>query len=122
MKKGLAVCFLTILLISGCAALQPDQKAANEVVLKRDNYGVPHIYAQTVYGLFYGYGYAIAQDRLFSMEMARYSGQGRVSEFLGEKYIDFDKKIRANYKPESIMAQLGSLSQQDKDVFSGYAA
>ena len=122
MKKGLAVCFLAVLLISGCAALQTDQRAQNEVVIKRDNYGVPHIYAQTVYGLFYGYGYAIAQDRLFSMEMARYSGQGRVSEFLGEKYIDFDKKTRANYKPESIKTQLGSLSQQDKDVFSGYAA
>ncbi len=44
-----------------------------EVTIKRDNYGVGHVYADTVYGLYYGYGYAVAQDRLFQMEMAKRS-------------------------------------------------
>jgi penicillin amidase len=94
----------------------------NEVVIKRDEYGVPHVYADTVYGLFYGYGYAVAQDRLFMMEMARYAGQGRVSEVLGPSYVDFDKKIRSLYKPASIKNQLAALSKKDRDVFRGYAA
>jgi penicillin G amidase len=34
---------------------------AGDVTIKRDTYGTPHVYASEVYGLFYGYGYAIAQ-------------------------------------------------------------
>ena len=94
----------------------------NEVIIKRDNYGVPHVYAETIYGLFYGYGYAVAQDRLFQMEIAKRSTQGKVAEVLGEKYIDFDKGIRSNYNPVSIQRQLDYLSCKDQDIFNGYAA
>ncbi|MGT2491964.1 penicillin acylase family protein [Cupriavidus basilensis] len=64
--------------------------AAQQVVIKRDEYGVPHIYADTAYKLFYGYAYAVAQDRLFQMEMAKRSTQGTVAEVLGEKFAKFD--------------------------------
>jgi len=51
-----------------------------EVVIRRDSWGVPHIFAHTVYDLFYGYGYAVAQDRLFQMEMSKRSVNGTVAE------------------------------------------
>ncbi|MFC7158120.1 penicillin acylase family protein [Pseudidiomarina halophila] len=44
---------------------------------------MPHIYADETYGLFYGYGYAVAQDRLFQIEMIRRSAMGTVAEVLG---------------------------------------
>ena len=53
------------------------------VEIRRDGYGMPHVPASTPFGLFYGYGYVVAQDRLFQMEMARRSTQGRVAEVLG---------------------------------------
>jgi len=56
-----------------------------QVTIKRDNFGVGHVYADTVYGLYYGYGYAVAQDRLFQMEMAKRSTQGKVAEVLGSR-------------------------------------
>ncbi|GAB3629290.1 penicillin acylase [Pandoraea terrae] len=96
--------------------------ATQGVTIKRDEYGVPHIYANTVYGLFYGYGYAIAQDRLFQMEMAKRSTQGTVAEVLGGKFVDFDKSIRANYWPASIERQLSALPQRERDILEGYAA
>jgi penicillin G amidase len=112
--------------VAACSQLQVTETPPNQVTIKRDTYGVPHIYAETVYGLFYGYGYAIAQDRLFSMEMAKHSGQGRVSEFLGvgddDKYINFDRRIRSMYKPDAILNQLANLPGEDKAVFDGYAA
>ncbi len=109
--------FLTTVLIAS-ASSSPE----NQVVIKRDQYGVPHVYAQTTYGIFYGYGYSIAQDRLFQIEMARRGGQGLTAEVLGEKYIDFDKKIRSNYNPASIIKQLKDLPKNDWAVFDGYAA
>jgi len=117
-RKGIA-----IILAFGILAFAGTAFASNdEVTIKRDTYGVPHVYAETVYGLFYGYGYAVAQDRLFQMEMAKRSTQGRVAAVLGEKYIDFDKKIRGNYNPVSIQRQLDRLNEQDDAILNGYAA
>lgn len=93
-----------------------------QVTIKRDTYGVPHIYAQKVYGLFFGYGYAIAQDRLFQLEMIKRSTQGRVSEVLGADHLAFDIDIRKNFKPESIKAQIKNLKKKERDVLEGYAA
>lgn len=94
----------------------------HEVVIKRDEYGVPHIYADTTYSLFYGYGYAVAQDRLFQMEMAKRSTQGTVAEVLGDKFVPFDKMTRGNYWPASIEKQIAALPKSERDILDGYAA
>ena len=102
--------------LSALAASPP-----TEVKIVRDEYGMPHIYADDTYRLFYGYGYVVAQDRLFQMEMARRSTQGTVSEVLGNAFVSFDKDIRQNYWPDSIRAQIASLSAEDKSILQGYA-
>ena len=97
------------------------QHHKSAVKIIRDNFGVPHVYAKSVYGLFYGYGYSIATDRLFQMEMAKRTVLGTVSEVLGADYLDFDKKIRSNYWPASIKSQYESLRKKYKKIFEGYA-
>ena len=116
---GSAVSVLVVLAFALIGVSYGDQ---GQVTIKRDNYGVGHVYADTVYGLFYGYGYAVAQDRLFQMEMAKRITQGKVAEVLGEEYVEFDKRIRGNYNPISIQRQLDRLSESDADIFNGYAA
>lgn len=95
---------------------------SGQVTIRRDEYGMPHVYAGTVYGLFYGYGYAVAQDRLFQMEMARRSTQGQVAEVLGEKMVAFDESIRGNFSPERIQRQLAALPASERQILDGYAA
>jgi penicillin amidase len=109
---------IVLVLLSGCAGVTNDQ----DVRLIRDEWGTPHVYADTIYGLYYGYGYAIAQDRLFQMEMAKRSTQGTVAEVLGADFIEYDKTTRALFKPESIRSQLDALMAEDRGVFTGYAA
>ena len=53
----------------------------------RDEWGVPHIYAQNDDDLFFAQGYVMAQDRLWQMEMHRRIGSGRLSEIFGEKTL-----------------------------------
>ena len=60
------------LALAGCATTGGSTGTAT---IKRDSYGVPHVYANDVRGLFYGYGYVVAEDRLFQMEMAKRSGE-----------------------------------------------
>lgn len=59
-----------------------------------DTYGVPHIYAQTETDAQYALGYLHAQERLFQMEMIRRVAEGRLSEFLGEPTLKFDRYFR----------------------------
>ncbi|HRW18474.1 MAG TPA: penicillin acylase family protein [Dermatophilaceae bacterium] len=92
------------------------------VTIKRDTYGIPHVYALTTHDLFRGYGYVVGEDRLFQMEMSRRTTQGTVSEVLGSAFVALDKDTRNGSDPDSIRAQLAALPQQDRDIFEGYAA
>lgn len=119
MKKPVLI--LTVLMLAACAVREsPDPERSLRIV--RDDYGVAHVYAGDIYGLYYGYGYAVAQDRLFQMEMTRRSTQGRVAEVLGPDYLDYDKGTRRLFDPSSIKRQLDALAERDRDIFTGYAA
>ena len=64
------------------------------VEIQRDACGVPHIFAETEPDLFVGYGYAMAQDRLFQMDYLRRQALGRLSEVLGPEAYDDDLLAR----------------------------
>lgn len=59
----------------------PSLKA--KVTVKRDDWGVPHIYADHETDAYFALGYCQAQDRLFQMEMMRRLAQGELAELLG---------------------------------------
>lgn len=122
MKKIVLIICATFC-ITACNNQPLSNSLANgEVEIIRDEYGTAHVYANTVYDVFFGYGYAVAQDRLFQMEMARRSAVGTVAEVLGSDYADFDEQTRHLYSPHSIREQLSGLAEDDLAVFEGYAA
>ncbi|GAA0878064.1 penicillin acylase family protein [Algoriphagus jejuensis] len=56
-----------------------------------DNYGIPHIYAQSEEDAYRTLGYVHAQDRLFQLEMMRRVGSGTLAEFLGKDLLEIDR-------------------------------
>jgi len=64
------------------------------VEVRRDQWGVPHIYAKTTHDLFLAQGYVVAQDRLWQMEMWRRAGEGRLAEVLGPDFVERDRTAR----------------------------
>ena len=64
------------------------------VTIARDDYGVPHITAETETGVFFGQGFAVAQDRLFQMEQIRRAAEGKLSEWFGGATLNADKETR----------------------------
>ncbi len=70
----------------------PGLKEPVEVL--RDEWGIPHIYAQNVDDLFMAQGYVMAQDRLWQMEMWRRWREGRLSEIFGPEAFDYDLRTR----------------------------
>ncbi len=64
------------------------------VEIVRDNANVPHIFGATDADVFYGLGYAHAQDRLWQMMTMRRTVQGRLSEIFGTRTLPIDTLIR----------------------------
>jgi penicillin amidase len=59
-----------------------------------DEWGVPHIYANTHYDAFFVQGFNAARDRLWQIDIWRRRGLGQLSEILGEEYILQDRATR----------------------------
>ncbi len=59
-----------------------------------DQYGIPHIYAQSQTDAWKVLGYVHAQDRLFQMELLRRVGGGNLAEIFGKDLVSVDKLFR----------------------------
>lgn len=57
------------------------------VTISRDPLGIPTIRTQAPSDLFFGFGYAIAQDRLWQMDLYRRLAGGRLAEILGDRPV-----------------------------------
>ena len=60
----------------------------------RDEWGVPHVFANTDEDLFFGYGYSMAQDRLWQLDYYRRKALGRLAEILGPDSLESDIVVR----------------------------
>lgn len=60
----------------------------------RDNANVPHILGASDADVFFGLGYAHAQDRLWQMMTLRRTVQGRLSEVFGPRTVEIDTLMR----------------------------
>ncbi|WP_128431488.1 penicillin acylase family protein [Streptomyces cyaneus] len=64
------------------------------VDVKRDDYGIPQIYASSDEDLFMAQGYVQAQDRFYEMDVRRHMTSGRLSEMFGKSQVDNDEFLR----------------------------
>ena len=64
------------------------------VSLFRDDWGVPHIFAETDEDASFALGWAHAEDRLWQMETMRRLGAGRLAEVLGPAALASDRWMR----------------------------
>ncbi len=80
----------------------------NEVNLLRDSFAIPHIFAENETDLYRAVGFAMAQDRLWQMDLLRRVTQGRLSEILGDDQVNTDllmRALRIQEKSEKVLAQ-----------------
>ncbi len=98
-------------------AVQPPQ---GEIV--RGPHGVPHVFSDSLEGAFHHAGYAVAQDRLWQMELSRRSARGRLSALVGRSALRSDRDaLRFGYT-EAEYAQLFSrLSDRTQRLLTSYA-
>lgn len=80
-----------------------------DVEIARNTWAVPHIFGQSDADVFFGLGFAHAQDRLWQMTLMRRTVQGRLSEIFGERTLRTDELMRRldlyHLAQESVAAQ-----------------
>lgn len=88
-----------------CAQRIPLEGLRAPVEIRRDRWGVPHIYAANQDDLFFAQGYITARDRLYQIDLWRRAGNGRLAEVLGADYVERDRlallfRFRGDWKKE----------------------
>jgi penicillin amidase len=92
-----------------------------QVQIYRDEYGVPHIFADTNRGLFEAYGYTLAQDRLWQLELVRRAREGRLAEILGTAYLAADKNARTlGWTDAELDAEFAALTPEEQGILAAY--
>ena len=93
----------------------------DEVVIHRDDYGIPHIYASNTADLFRAQGFVEAQDRFFQMDFWRHIGSARLSEMFGDSQLDTDKFLRALDFETLAREELALMSPETRQILEWYA-
>src|SRR5690606_29614011 len=92
-----------------------------EVEVIRDEFGIPHIYAQNQRDLFFAQGYVQAQDRLWQIDMWRRINDGRLSEILGPEAFEHDRLARLIMFRGDWDAEFSSYHPNGREIFQAFS-
>jgi len=76
------------------------------VKIVRDRYGVPSVTGATSNDLWWGAGWATAQDRLVELEIFRHTTTGTMSALLGPSYLPMDIEVRRDFYTSGELTQM----------------
>lgn len=122
---------LIILLI--CASFVPQSEPQTiqisgikeKITIRRDERGIPYIEAQNDEDLFFGQGYATAQDRLSQMDFMRRTARGELAEVVGagpnNSVVDQDKLHRTYGFIQAADAEYANASPRSRTLLEAYA-
>ena len=92
------------------------------IVIRRDSRGIPHIEASNESDLFFGQGFACAQDRLWQMDLLRRTAEGKLSEIVGPGALHIDRYMRTVGLGAAARRDAGALRGQSRIDLDAYAA
>jgi penicillin amidase len=95
----------------------------SDVEVFYDDYGIPHIYANSAEDAYMAFGYVHAQDRLFQMELMRRAGLGRLSEIFGAEFTEADiffRTLGTNRQAEKDSARFEKMPANMQKIVNAY--
>ncbi len=111
-------------LIAGLVALSPDLvSAADEsTTIRRDQFGVPHIFAPSLEHAAYAAGYAQAEDRLEELLKNYRRASGTMAEVFGADHFDADLRQRVMRHATVSQTRYNAISPKMRGVIEWYQA
>jgi len=85
-------------------------------VFRDAEFGIPHIYADSLEASSFALGYVTAEDRLFEAEVFRRAANGELAELLGPDFLEMDIATRREgYTDEEVLEQFDALDDEFGD-------
>ena len=109
---------LSLLLVSTISYSQINPK---KIDIVRDEYGIPHIYAQTDAEVAYGLAWANAEDDFTTIQEAYLAGNAMLSNYIGLKGAAADFITQFIGSKNLIEEKIGTISKDYMAVVEGYS-
>src|SRR5262249_29390767 len=90
------------------------------VEVRRDRWGIPHIYASNVEDLFFAQGFVAGQDRLFQIDQWRRVGIGATAEVVGKQGLEADRFARLLKYRGDVDAEWASYSPDARQISTAF--
>lgn len=96
---------------------------SQDVEVRYDERGVPHIFALSELDAYRALGYVVARDRLFQLDVQTRAASGRLSELVGSVARDADREVRALGMPRAALARWRALPADGlgRQILDAYA-
>ncbi len=94
---------------------------AEQVVIRRDTFGVPHILAENEAAAGFGFGYAQAEDHAADMSRRFLAARGAAAAHLGPAWLDSDLAMRRLDNLGEARRALPTLDRTFRAVLDGFA-
>ena len=94
--------------------------AAGRIDIVDDQWGIPHIRAESKADAFFGQGYCVARDRLFQIDYGYRREMGRLAEVFGPEFADFDAAMRLFHYRGDIDAELTAMAGEVRACGQAY--
>ena len=92
------------------------------VEIVRNTHDVPHIFGESDADVFFGLGYAHAQDRLWQMTLMRRTAQGKLSELFGTRSLRTDELMRRLGLYDAAVRSVEAQDAETAAMLEAYAA
>ena len=127
----LGLAFAIIIIIYGIVHISKPSNDGKVVVdeilekvsIQKDQWGIPHIEAKNQHDALFAYGYTVAKDRLFQMDIQRRLARGELSEILGQDLVEIDKMFRTyliSYNAKKYLLDTSKISSDALKYIDAY--
>ncbi|MDQ3915546.1 MAG: penicillin acylase family protein [Actinomycetota bacterium] len=97
----------------GPIEIEREYQPIEGVTVYRDEYGIPHIYADSFATASHALGYTTAEDRLWEMDVFRHAAVGELSTLIGPDYLAMDVVARREgYTEEEVQKMFDGLDDK----------
>lgn len=92
------------------------------VTVRSDSFAIPHVWAANERDLFFAQGWLHAANRLWQMELLRYTARGRLAELFGREALEADRLLRTLDLWGAAGRSVAALGPEEQSVLEAYAA
>ena len=121
MKTRLYMVLFLICLTGSAHAQSEADLLWNDATIYRDEWGVPHVFANNPRSMAFAFGYAQAEDHLEDMLFAYRIANGRASEVFGEAFMASDAFAHTMRHRDLALAAYPTLDNVTQNLCEGFA-